>query len=88
MLPTGRSPNSVSRWAANVASTLSRCWRRHWGAISLRQVTEKSEKRGVSGRAGAAWAPAAPAVNGTVPPMAPGGVANSAALALPGNVAA
>src|SRR5690606_21349646 len=88
MDPTGRSPNSASRWASNVASTLLRCWRRHWGAISLRQVTEKSEKVGVSGIAGAAGRELPPGEVGKIPPTPAAGAANWAALWLPGNVAA
>ena len=88
MAPIGRSPNSASRWASKVASTLSRCWRRHWGAISLRQVTEKSEKVGVSGMAGAAGRGMPPGGAGKIPPTAAAGAVNWAALGLPGNVAA
>src|SRR3546814_17454549 len=85
MDPTGRSPNSASRWASNVASTLLRCWRRPWGAISLRQVTEKSEKVGVSGIADTEGRELPPAAVGI---LLADGPANWAALGLPGNVIA
>src|SRR3546814_5898777 len=85
MDPTGSSPNSAGRWASNVASTLLRCWRRHWGAISLRQVTEKSEKVGVSGIADTEGRELPPAAVGI---LLADGPANWAALGLPGNVVA
>src|SRR3546814_7290 len=86
--PTGRSPNAPNKFASNVASTLLRCWRRHWGAISARQVMENSAKVGVGVTAEAP--PEADTVAENVGAVTPwvGGAANRSAFGLLGNVAA
>lgn len=84
-----RVPNAGNKCASKITSTACRCRRRHCGAISARQVTEKSKSVGVESVVATGRGATGPAMDALENPFAlASSEAKVAAFGLFGNVAA